>query len=816
MQEKFNVQGMSCSACVARVEKAVTKLEGVETVTVSLLTNEMNVSYTAPCTADIIISAVKGAGYDATPYKEEKEQANTEIKGMLKRLYVSIALLVVIMYFSMGAMVGIHPEILTTHNGKIASAYIQMVLTLVVLIINRKFFINGFKGIAHFSLNMDTLVALGSGTSFIYSLYLTIAMTVSSGAMGHSLYYEGAAMIVTLVTLGKTLESFSKRKTTNALKSLMSLAPKTATILAHNEEVIVGVDEVKVGDIFVIKNGEQIPVDGEIIYGNCTVNEAYLTGESIPVDKQIGATVSASTVSVNGYAHAKATKVGKDTSFNQIIELVKNVNLSKAPIAKLADKVAGIFVPAVITIALIVFAIWLIIGAELSSAITYAVSVLVISCPCALGLATPVAIMVGSGVGAKHGVLFKNATALETMGKVNAIIFDKTGTLTEGKPSVTDIITADGVDKEKLCQIAYSIEKMSEHPLSKAITEGIEAFPLEVKNFIALTGAGLRGEIGGKLALGGNKKLMLENNLSDNKLFEQAEGLASEGKTPLFFAYDNKILGIIAVSDREKKNAKKLIKELNNRHIEVYMLTGDNKVTALAIAKNLGLNKENVFADVLPNQKQEKVAALKQNRIVAMVGDGVNDAPALTQADVGIAVSKGSFVAVDSADVVLMNDLKSLSFAVKLSKKTLTNIKENLFWAFIYNIICIPIAAGAATTIGLTLNPMLASLAMSLSSLFVVNNALRINFVKPEVNKNDNLDNNKNRQGEKVMEKVLNVEGMMCHMCETHVEKAVSAIAGFNSVKADHEKKAVTITYNEGTDLAQVEQAIQNEGYKVC
>ncbi len=811
----FQVVGMSCSACVARIEKAVSKLEGVQTVTVSLLTNEMNVCFNEPCTTDKIIASVKAAGYGASLFDSEKKQTNSETKSMLKRLYFSLAFLVVIMYFSMGAMIGIHPDFLKTHNGMLISAYIQMVLTLVVLIINRKFFINGFKGVAHMSLNMDTLVALGSGTSFIYSLYLTIAMTVSGGTMSHALYYEGAAMIVTLVTLGKTLESFSKRKTTNALKSLMSLAPKTATVLVGNEEVIVGVDEVKVGDIFVIKNGEQIPVDGEITYGSCTVNESYLTGESIPIDKQIGATVSASTISVNGYAHAKATKVGKDTSFNQIIELVKNVNLSKAPIAKLADKVAGIFVPAVITIALIVFAIWMIIGVDVSKAITYAVSVLVISCPCALGLATPVAIMVGSGVGAKHGVLYKNATALETMGKVNTIIFDKTGTLTEGKPSLTDIITAEGVTKEELTQIAYSIEKMSEHPLSKAVTEGIEATQLEVKNFTALTGFGLSGEIDGKIALGGNKKLMQERNLVNDKLFATAENLAKEGKTPLFFAYDNKILGILAVSDKPKENAQKLIKELNNRHIDVYMLTGDNKVTAHAIAKNLGIDESKVFADVLPNQKQEKVALLKKDNIVAMVGDGVNDAPALTQADVGIAVSKGSFVAVDSADVVLMNDLKSLGFAVKLSKKTLTNIKENLFWAFIYNIICIPVAAGAVSSLGFSLNPMLASLAMSLSSLFVVNNALRINFVKPEVNRNDNLDNNK-KEGEKVMEKVLNVEGMMCHMCETHVEKAVSAIAGINSVKADHEKKTVTITYNEGTDLTKVEEAIQNEGYKVC
>jgi len=843
VKEKFQVGGMSCSACVARVERAVGTLDGVNRVTVSLLTNEMAVEFDKPCTEQTIISAVEAAGYKARVTDEALVGTRSaESKTMIGRLIVSVALLVVLMYFSMGHMIGLPmPQFLHGDVGHVVSAFIQMALALAILIVHRRFFISGFKSLFHLSPNMDTLVALGSGASFVYSLVLTIIMLaklISTGACdGTDLYYEGAAMIVTLVTVGKTLESISKKRTTDSYRSLMQLAPKTATVLIDGKECVVNVEKVRVGDVFVVRTGEQIPVDGEIIGGNCSVDQSNLTGESIPVDKAVGDEVSASTVNMNGFITVRATKVGEDTTFSRILELVKNVNLTKAPIQRLADKVAGIFVPAVMAIALAVFLIWTITGAALSVSLTHAVAVLVISCPCALGLATPVAIMVGSGVGAKHGVLYKNATSLEVAGKINAVVLDKTGTLTLGSPVVTDIIAT--ADEQKLKSVALSLEKLSEHPLSLAITNGIDAQTLEVENFTTLAGAGVKGEIGGRVALGGNAKLMKENGVDISAIDTAA--LAEQGKTPLYFSLDGKLLGVIAVADREKPVAAEVVRSLEKQGVRVYMLTGDNEKTANAVASRLGIEKENVFADVLPSDKRDIVLKLKKDHTVAMVGDGVNDAVALTEADLGFAIADGSFVAIDSADVILMSDLVGLAFAIKLSKKTLRNIRQNLFWAFIYNVICIPIAAGALSGLGVDLSPMIAAAAMSLSSLFVVTNALRLNFVRPDMtmltenacpcddgengkscpisplSQQNEQNNNKNQIDikEEFMEKTFTVEGMMCHHCEMHVEKAVGAVEGVKSCKADHAAGKLLVVSEKPVDDALIVAAVKEAGYEV-
>ena len=894
---------MSCSACVARVEKAVKNLGGVSDVTVSLLTSEMNVVFTAPCDENSIISAVENAGYKARAIKAGATVVKDgESKKMLIKLIISIVLLLVLMYFSMGHMIGLPlPAFLNDHKGHLIVAFIQAALSVAIMIIHGRFFISGFKAAVHLSPNMDTLVALGSGASFIYSLVVAIIMLTEylySGAPTmRDLYFEGAAMIVTLVTVGKTLESYSKKRTTNAYESLMSLAPKTATLIVGGKETVVPVDDVKVGDTFVVKAGEQIPVDGEVLSGSCSVNEAYLTGESIPVDKTVGSLISASTVNMNGHVTAKATKVGEDTTFSQILELVKNVNLTKAPIQRLADKVAGVFVPAVICIAIIVFAVWMLVGAGVSTSLTHAVAVLVISCPCALGLATPVAIMVGSGVGAKHGVLYKNAASLEVAGKINAVVLDKTGTLTIGMPKVTDVIPAG--DEKTLIKVALSLEKLSEHPLSVAITNALDGDALPVENYQTISGYGVKGYIDGKLALAGNEKLIKSHGMTVNAV--DAARLAEQGKTPLYFAYNGKLLGVIAVADKEKSNAAAVIAALKNRGVKVFMLTGDNRRTALAVAKRLDIDEQNVFSDVLPADKRNIIKELKTRYTVAMVGDGVNDAVALTEAHLGMAIADGSFVAIDSADVVLMNDLTALAFSIKLSKKTLLNIKENLFWAFIYNVVCIPIAAGALSGLGITLSPMIAAAAMSLSSLFVVSNALRLNFVKPDAevkpvekacprdekngescpivplsqqndnnqaNGNNNYNNyaesgrqhlllplsrsdhkfngkafehqticvnngescaitplsqqnDKNQTNENnskeifYMEKTYDVSGMMCHHCEMHVEKAVSAIDGVTACKADHTTGKVTVTASKQIADEAVKAAIESAGYEV-
>ena len=842
MKENFKVKGMSCSACVARVEKAVSKVNGVTQVTVSLLTNEMSVSYRTPCDRQAIISAVRAAGYDAAPFSNGDAASDgyrSESKKMLARLIVSIGLTVVLMYFSMGHMVGLPmPEALHAPVGKVISALIQCALALSVMIIHRRFFVSGFKATINLSPNMDTLVALGSGASFLYSLVVTVVMLfdlISSGTVADThLYFEGAAMIVTLVTVGKTLESYSKKRTTDSYGSLMSLAPQTATVIIDGKEQVVPVEKVKVGDIFVVKTGDKIPVDGVIKSGTCSIDQSNLTGESIPVDKTVGDTLSASTVNMNGYITAVATNVGEDTTFSKILELVKNVNLTKAPIQRLADKVAGIFVPAVIGIAIITFVVHLIVGADVADSLTYAVAVLVISCPCALGLATPVAIMVGSGVGAKHGVLYKNAESLETAGKVTAVVLDKTGTLTEGKPRITDVIPTCG-DEELIKSVALSIEKMSEHPLSVAVTEGITAKTLETTDFTTLSGFGVKAMIDNKTALGGNARLMKEYGVDISAV--DSDYIAGQGKTPLYFAYDGKLLGVIAVADAEKKNAATTVSALKKSGVDVYMLTGDNRRTAQAVAERIGIDKENVFSDVLPSDKRDVIKRLKQTHTVAMVGDGVNDAVALTEADLGIAIADGSFVAVDSADVVLMGDINGLAFAIELSKKTLRNIKQNLFWAFIYNVICIPIAAGVLSPFGISLSPMIAAAAMSMSSLFVVTNALRLNLIKqktstakcqcdekteiscpitPLTAQTEQNTGMRNAPEKEInMQKVFNVEGMMCHHCEMHVEKAVTAIDGVISCKADHTEGKITVTTNKEVADEAIAAAVESAGYSV-
>ena len=821
MKEKFIVTGMSCAACSARVERAARSVEGVKNAAVSLLTNEMIVEYSSPCTTERIIEAVKKAGYGASTQKSEDKDG---VQKSVVRLIASGALLLVLMYFSMGHMIGLPmPPFLHGEGGKTVSAFLQMALCIAVLILQRRFFISGFTAIIHFSPNMDSLVALGSGVSFLYSAFISF-YTLSVGADGGAaiatdLYFEGAAMIVTLVAVGKTMEGVSKKRTLGALKGLMSLAPQTATLLVGGKEVVTPVAEVRAGDVFVVKAGEQIPVDGKILSGEGSINQAYLTGESLPQDKVAGDEVFASTVNVNGYFTAVAEKVGEDTTFAKIIQLVKDVNLSKAPIARLADKVAGVFVPAVMAVSAVVFTLWLIFGGDFATAMERGVSVLVISCPCALGLATPVAIMVGSGVGARNGVLYKSATALETCGKVGAVVFDKTGTLTIGSPCVTDVVAFG--DERLLRSVALSLENKSKHPLSIAVKEGIVENVLPVDGFTVLSGYGVKGFINGQLALGGNERLMRESgiDLPTEKLSE----LKHEGKTPLIFALGGKPLGVIAVSDKEKPNAAAVVKALGDMNIAVYLLTGDTRETALAVAARLGIRRENVIAEVLPEDKRDVVKKLKEKTTVAMVGDGVNDTVALSEADVGIAVSGGAFVATDSADVILMNDVNCLPFALDLSKKTRRNVKQNLFWAFIYNVVCIPVAAGALSGVGVTLSPMIAAAAMSVSSIFVVTNALRLNTVKNKflsgacpvaLKVASPVESENNVKKENItMKETFTVEGMMCGHCEMHVEKAVTAIEGVLSAKADHNANVLVVETAKGADKEKIRSAVESAGY---
>ncbi len=824
---QFNITGMSCAACVARVEKAVNGVEGVESCSVSLLTNSMGVEGSAD--PQKIISAVIEAGYGATlkdgknaPSKTNDDDAlkDTETPKLKKRLVASLGFLIVLMYISMGHIMWGWwlPEILASNP--LAIGLLQLILTAIVMVINQKFFINGFKGLLHKSPNMDTLVALGSGASFVYSTYALFKMTAVSGEMAHhylhEFYFESAAMILTLITVGKMLEARSKGKTTNALKSLMNLAPKTATILKDGIETEIPVEQVQKGDIFVVRPGEQISVDGVIIDGTTAVDESALTGESIPVDKQPGDRVSGGTINQSGFIKCEALRVGEDTTLSQIIKMVSDAAATKAPIAKIADKVSGVFVPVVISIAVVATIVWLIAGQSFGYALARGISVLVISCPCALGLATPVAIMVGNGVGAKNGILFKTAVSLEETGKANIVVLDKTGTITKGQPKVTDIIPISSTENE-LLSAAYSLEIKSEHPLAKAIVEKgneLNISVIDVQNFKALSGNGVTAKLNGKTVYGGSFKFISEKIITDETTIKVAENLADSGKTPLFFASDEKLLGIIAVADVIKEESPQAIKELQNMGINVVMLTGDNEKTANAIGKQAGVDE--VIAGVLPDGKEKVVRRLKDKGKVIMVGDGINDAPALTRADMGIAIGAGTDIAIDSADVVLMNSkLSDVPAAIRLSRATLKNIHENLFWAFFYNAIGIPLAAGVFINIfGWELNPMFGAAAMSLSSFCVVSNALRLNFKDIHNSKKDKKIKFKYKE-KKTMEITLKIEGMMCPHCEAHVKKALEGVAEVREAIVSHKDGTAIVTLDADAAPVTLKKAVEEQGYKV-
>lgn len=853
--DKYKVSGMSCAACVARVEKAVNKVPGVKSCSVSLLTNSMGVEGSAK--TEDIIKAVTNAGYGAKKMgsQEEKTASSSiaEKEEMLrdkespllkKRLLSSIGILLLLMYLSMGHnMWGWPLPAWFSQGGQnyMAIGMLEMIFAAIVMFINKKFFISGFKSLIHGAPNMDTLVAMGSGVSFVYSLVMLFGMSnafingQSDKAMHfmHNLYFESAAMIVTLITVGKLLESISKGRTTNALKSLMKLAPKTANILRDNQEVNVSIEEVHIDDIFVVRPGENIPVDGVIIEGNTAINESALTGESIPVDKDVGDLVSAATLNQSGFIKCKATRVGQDTTLSQIIQMVSDAAATKAPIAKIADKVAGVFVPAVMIVAAITFVIWLLVGAEFSFSLSRGIAVLVVSCPCALGLATPVAIMVGNGMGARKGILFKTSAAIEESGRTQIVLLDKTGTITKGQPLVTDIISNKISDKEFL-QLAASLEAKSEHPLSKAIMLKALEEQIEVKDvsdFKALAGNGLTATLQGKSLAGGNLSFIegITSNL-DDEFRKKAQALAEEGKTPLFFALEKELLGIIAVADVIKDDSPRAIKELQDMGIHVVMLTGDNERTAQAIGKKAGVNQ--VIAGVLPDEKEKVVSAFKQYGKVCMVGDGINDAPALTSADTGMAIGAGTDVAIDAANVVLMKSrLSDVSAAIRLSRQTVKNIKENLFWAFFYNIILIPIAAGAYYHwLGLDMKPMLGAAAMSLSSFCVVTNALRLNLFKMNSPKRDKkikqnftgsiplpveviANSNTRKEANNMAEKTLKVEGMMCQHCERHVKEALEKIDGVDSAVANHETNSVLVQLSKDVAEADFEKAVTDAGY---
>ena len=850
--DKFSVTGMSCAACSAHVEKAVAKVPGVTSVTVSLLTNSMNVEGTAA--PSDIIQAVTQAGYGASlqggeqntsaPVFDEEALKDHETPKLRKRLIASVVILIPLMYVSMGHMMWNWPLPSFMAGNHVAMGLYQMLLTILVMIINQKFFVSGFTSLLHKSPNMDTLVALGSGASFAYSTYALFAMTGAQMRMDmeavmqymDEFYFESAAMILTLITVGKMLEAYSKGKTTNALKSLMQLAPKKATILRDGEEVSVPVEQVQTGDIFVVRPGESVPVDGVIIEGSSALNESALTGESIPVDKGAGDSVSAATLNQSGFLKCRATRVGNDTTLSQIIQMVSDAAATKAPIAKVADKVSGVFVPAVISIAIVTVIVWLLVGVDFGFALARGISVLVISCPCALGLATPVAIMVGNGVGAKNGVLFKTAVSLEETGKVDIVALDKTGTITQGEPKVTDIIPGEGITKDTLVQTALALELKSEHPLAKAIVAYGEEQQITVSaadEFQAMPGNGLSGSVSGQQVFGGNLKFISgETTISEN-MQRQAEELAKQGKTPLFFATEEKLFGIIAVADVIKEDSPQAISQLQNMGIEVVMLTGDNERTAETIGAQAGVDR--VIAGVLPDGKERVIRELQQRGKVAMVGDGINDAPALTRADMGIAIGAGADVALDAADVVLVkSSLSDVPAAIRLSRAVLRNIHENLFWAFIYNVIGIPIAAGVwYHWFGLKLNPMFGAAAMSLSSFCVVTNALRLNFVKVYSTKRDKKKNHKKNQNQQElqivvntdvmaekqevndMEKVIEIKGMMCGHCEAHVKKALEALEGVASAEASHEKGTAVVQLSGSVDDAALKMAVEEEGYEV-
>lgn len=833
--KQYKVTGMSCASCSARVEKAVNKVEGVTSCSVNLLTNSMGVEGTAS-DADII-KAVKAAGYGAEVKgaersAAEKETEDKETPALIRRVVISVIFLIVLMYFSMGHMMWGWPLPKVFDGNHVAMGLVQLLLTGAVMIINGKFFISGFKSLVHRSPNMDTLVAMGASAAFVYSLYALFAMTdaqVHGGAEAamawmDEFYFESAAMILTLITVGKMLEARSKGRTTNALKSLIKLSPKTASIIRNGEETVVAVEQVKKGDIFAVRPGGSIPVDGIVIEGSSAVNEAALTGESIPVDKAVGDSVSAATINLSGYIKCEATRVGEDTTLSQIIKMVSDAAATKAPIAKAADRVSGIFVPAVIAVAVISTVVWLIAGETVGFALARGISVLVISCPCALGLATPVAIMVGSGVGARQGILFKNAVSLENAGRAQIVALDKTGTITKGEPKVTDIIPVGDVSGMELLKLAYSLEEKSEHPLARAVIErgnDEKLSPYAVENFMIESGNGLSGIINGRLIVGGSLKFISSQTAVSTEIRKEAERLADEGKTPLLFTYGGRIAGIIAVADIIKAESPQAVRELRNMGIRVVMLTGDNARTARAVGDLAGVDE--VIAGVLPDGKERVIRELKKQGRTIMVGDGINDAPALTSADTGIAIGAGVDVAIDAADVVLMKSrLSDVPAAIRLSRATLRNIHENLFWAFIYNIIGIPLAAGVWIPIfGWTLNPMFGAAAMSLSSFCVVTNALRLNLKNicdsghDKVLKNRVKILNIKTQEEKTMEKTFKVEGMMCGHCEAAVKKAVEAIDTVAEAVASHTEGTVTVKLTADTPDDVIIKAIEDKDYKV-
>ena len=855
--EQYHVTGMNCAACSARVEKAVSKVKGVTSCSVSLLTNSMGVEGTAESSA--VIEAVKAAGYGASlkNAKEENKEAETGLEDtqtplLKKRLIASVVFLIVLMYFSMGHMMWGWPLPAWFTDNHVGMGLVQMILAAIIMVINQQFFISGFKALWHRSPNMDTLVAMGSMASFVWSVYALLAMTRAQTDGNAELvmeymmefYFESAAMILTLITVGKMLEARSKGKTTDALKSLISLAPKTAVVERDGKEVTVSIDEVQKGDIFVVRPGENIPVDGQVIEGNSAVNEAAITGESIPVDKAEGDMVRSATINQSGFLRCKATRVGEDTTLSQIIRLVEDASATKAPIAKVADKVSGVFVPVVITIAVITTLVWLLAGQNFAYALARGISVLVISCPCALGLATPVAIMVGNGMGAKNGILFKTAVSLEETGKTRIVALDKTGTITRGEPKVTDVLPAEGISEEELLTMAYTLEQKSEHPLAKAVLEEAQSRELKprmITDFTALPGNGLSGKTEGSSLLGGSYTFIREK-IEENgeKLQQQAEQLAKQGKTPLLFVRDGKLLGMIAVADVIKEDSPQAIAELQNMGIKVVMLTGDNEQTARAIGKQAGVDE--VIAGVLPDGKEQVIGSLKQQGKTIMVGDGINDAPALTRADIGIAIGAGADIAMDAADIVLMKSrLSDIPAAIRLSRATLKNIHENLFWAFFYNVIGIPLAAGVWIPLfGWKLNPMFGALAMSLSSFCVVSNALRLNLFRmydaskdkkvthksASVKKNgaqvkeaqtdmESVQDETLEGDENMIKTTVKVDGMMCGMCESHVNDAVRNAIEVKKVSSSHKKGTTEILTEQPVDEEKVKAAIEATGYKV-
>ena len=851
--EQYTVTGMSCAACSARVEKAVSKVAGVSACSVSLLTNSMGVEGTAA--AEAVIRAVEEAGYGAavkgsgaqrsTHAAEEALLRDQETPVLKRRLWYSIAFLVLLMYFSMGHMMWNFPVPAILEQNHVAMGLIQLLLTIAVMVMNQKFFISGFKSLWHRAPNMDTLVALGSAAAFVYSTYALFAMTDaqlngdSDAVMGymHEFYFESAAMILTLITVGKMLEAHSKGKTTDALRGLMNLSPKTAVLVRGGSEVKVPVEEVAVGDIFVVRPGESIPVDGVVLEGTSAVNEAALTGESIPVDKQAGDSVSAATVNQSGFIQCRASRVGEDTTLSQIIQMVSDAAATKAPIAKVADQVSGVFVPAVMLIALVTILVWLAAGQTIGFALARGISVLVISCPCALGLAAPVAIMVGNGVGAKNGIMFKTAVSLEEAGKVSVVALDKTGTITSGEPKVTDLIPAQGSSEEKLLEMAYLLEQKSEHPLARAVNEYAKVYfaeredaakgtLAEVTDFKALPGNGLTAVVNGKPLYGGNAKFISERFEIAPDMLEKARQLALEGKTPLFFGGDA-LAGMIAVADVIKEDSRQAVEELQGMGIYVVMLTGDNVHTAKAIGRQAGVNE--VIAGVLPDGKESVIRRLMEKGKTAMVGDGINDAPALTRADLGIAIGAGTDIAIDAADVVLMkSSLRDVAAAIRLSRQTLKNIHENLFWAFFYNIIGIPLAAGVwIPFFGWQLNPMFGAAAMSLSSFCVVTNALRLNLVEVYSTRHDKKRRNQSgtvyrdnqteieREGEKTMTKTMKIEGMMCGHCEARVKKCLEALEQVSEAVVSHEAGTAVLTLSAEVSDEELRKTVEAQDYKV-